>query len=118
MPHGQFTVQLKGHFQALEMPGKLTYPWMAVQELLSEFDFLVADDDDDTITTTTMSVDLKSSILDIKKFSKKHPKVLFEITPTHDEVNTWRVYISNGKMQKVQGIVKVIYPQFDAGLLE
>ena len=116
MPHGQFTVQLKGHPQALEMPGKFTYPWMAVQELLSEFDFLLAEEDYNV--ATSMSVDLKSSILDIKKFSKKHPKILFEITPMHDEVNTWCVYISNGKMQKVQGIVKVIYPQFDAGLLE
>ena len=49
---------------------------------------------------------------EMKKLSKKHPKVLFEITGEGEEaLDLWRAYFKGGKMQICEAIVT--YDSFD-----
>ena len=54
---------------------------------------------------------------DVKRFSKKHPDVLFKLTGEGEEFpDFWIKYFKNGKMQKCTG--EVVYPPYDESLLK
>jgi hypothetical protein len=54
---------------------------------------------------------------DMKAFSKKYPKELFELTGEGEESgDLWKKYFRNGKMQICKG--EIVYPEFDKSKLK
>jgi hypothetical protein len=54
---------------------------------------------------------------DMKKYSKKHPTVLFElIGKGENDDDRWKKYFKNGKMQVCKA--KITYPKFNESKLE
>lgn len=54
---------------------------------------------------------------DLRKFSKKHPEVLFGLSGEGEESgDIWREYYRNGKMQSCKE--RIVIPEFNASLLK